>query len=371
MPPIRVLYDEQIFLLQEYGGISRYFTELIRAFDENPNLGIKPIINGSSVRNQYLLHQPTFDYLRPIRTQLGSIYRLAIQMMFDRKDSEHIDLVHHTFYLPGFLKRFNGISKAVTLFDMIPESIEGKRGFMNAHFMKKAYLRHANLVLSISHSSTSAMQKEYGNQIVATTTYLAVGEEYAPNLPSVPGLPARYFLYVGNRGGYKDCDLAIRAFANVSREVAGVSLLLVGGGKLRRYEEKLIRKLGVEGNVLQKSVTPEELPNTYSNTLGLLFPSRQEGFGLPILEAMSSGVPVLASETSINREIAQDCASFFPVADATSLQNLMLRVLSSPKAFRDKIEAGKIRSRNFTWKKCAEVTAKEYRRIIEKQKVKG
>jgi alpha-1,3-rhamnosyl/mannosyltransferase len=148
-------------------------------------------------------------------------------------------------------------------------------------------------------------------------------------------------------------------------------LLLVGGGPLKKSEKSLISSLGFEDSIIQKSVRADDLPNLYSNALGLIYPSRYEGFGLPLLEAMASAIPVLASETPINIEIAGDCATYFPVGDEELLSNLMVQLIKNPQGFQDKVKAGEARSKDFTWKKCAELTATEYRRIIERQKVKG
>jgi glycosyltransferase involved in cell wall biosynthesis len=86
---------------------------------------------------------------------------------------------------------------------------------------------------------------------------------------------------------------------------------------------------------------------------------------------MASRVAVLASDTPINAEIAGESATYFPVGDENSLSELMVQLISNPQVFQDKINLGESRSREFTWKKCAEITATEYRRIIERQKVKG
>jgi len=371
MSRIRVMYDEQIFLLQEHGGISRYFTELIKAFHAHPELGVEPVVSSRAVRNKYLLGETDFLDLRPVESTFSAFLHLISNVLFARGTKKQVDLVHQTFYLPGFFSRFGKIPKAVTLFDMIPENTKSNKKIWNPHFAKRFVLPKADLVFSISESSTKDMFAKYGMHIHVTTTYLGVGPEYQPNLSSLEWQPEKYFLFVGNRNGYKDCDLAIRSFAKFARESPGFHLLLVGGGPLKKSEKSLISSLGFEDSIIQKSVRADDLPNLYSNALGLIYPSRYEGFGLPLLEAMASAIPVLASETPINIEIAGDCATYFPVGDEELLSNLMVQLIKNPQGFQDKVKAGEARSKDFTWKKCAELTATEYRRIIERQKVKG
>jgi glycosyltransferase involved in cell wall biosynthesis len=293
------------------------------------------------------------------------------QILFNRKSPKSVDLVHQTFYLPGFFSRFKRLPKAVTLFDMIPENTASNKKIWNPHFAKRYVLPKADLLFSISETSTKDMLSEYRINMDVTTTYLGVGSEYAANLPKLEWIPKDYFLFVGNREGYKDCELAIRAFAKAKKQVPGTVLLLVGGGGLTSGEKAHIAELDVEDSIIQRSVSAADLPNVYSNARGLIYPSRYEGFGLPLVEAMASRIAVLASDTPINAEIAGQSATYFPVGDEDLLSQLLVQLISKPEAFQDKINLGESRSREFTWKKCAEITATQYRRIIGRQKVKG
>jgi glycosyltransferase involved in cell wall biosynthesis len=366
--PIRVMYDEQIFLLQEYGGISRYFTELIKAFEANPDLGVQPVLASDFVLNKYLLTETKSLTVNYIRSKIFAAFLLFLRMALKRKTKEPADIVHHTFYLPGFFGRFRGTLKAVTLFDMIPENTDSQGRFWNPHFAKKGNLANADLVFSISESSTKDMRKEYGFELRVVTTYLGVGSEYSPNLSRLDWQSEKYFLFVGNRAGYKDFDLAIRAFATVTKDYPEVCLQLVGGGKVKSSEKKLAAELGVGGLISHRSVKPDELPNVYANALALVYPSRYEGFGLPLAEAMASGVPIIAADTPINNEIASRSASFFPIGSQSALANLMFQVIINPESFRDKIEEGKKRALDFTWHSCAEQTAAEYRKLVNERK---
>lgn len=368
---IRVLYDEQIFSIQEYGGISRYFTELIKHFEANPDLGVQPLLASGHVINKYLQNETKSLGVMGVQSVLLSAFSLFIRMALKRKTKEKVDIVHHTFYLPGFFGRFRGALKAVTLFDMIPENTDSGGRFWNPHFAKKGNLSKADLVFSISESSTQDMRKEYGFDRRVVTTYLGVGSEYTPDLGRFDWQPKEYFLFVGNRDGYKDFDLAIRAFARIAKENTGICLQLVGGGTLTGSEKKLAAHLGVTGAISHKSVKPEQLPNVFANALALLYPTRYEGFGLPLVEAMASGVPIFASDTPINNEIASRSASYFPVGSESALAKLMSQVIVNPETFRDKIEEGKKRALDFTWHRCAEQTAAEYRKLLNERKEQG
>ena len=365
--PIRVLYDEQIFLLQEFGGISRYFTELIKYYEANPELGISPLLASGHVINKYLQKETKSLGVKGIQSKLVAVIYLFLRMALKRQSKNKIDIVHHTFYLPGFFGRFRGALKAVTLFDMIPENTDSRGRFWNPHYAKKGNLLNADLVLSISESSTQDMRREYDFERRVVTTYLGVGSEYSPNLGRLDWQPEQYFLFVGNRGGYKDFDLAIRAFATIAKNNTGIKLQLVGGGNIKGFEMRLAAQLGVGEALIHRYVKPEELPNVYSNAIALVYPSRYEGFGLPLVEAMASGIPILASDTPINTEIASGCASYFPAGSEIALGNLMSQAIIDPESFQDKIEEGKKRALHFTWHRCAEKTAAEYRKLVNER----
>lgn len=364
LKPIRVLFDEQIFFLQRFGGISRYFTELAKAFRENPSLGIEPVLPAKKTYNFHLLQEMGQEGFTAGYSRLTSILKLLMLLTRNPVKSSRADLVHLTFYLPGFLSRFKTLPKVVTLFDMIPETVSGQRRLWNPHFSKRRYIQRANAVVSISDSSTKEMLGEYGLSKTVITTHLGVSEEFGPNLPRCQGAPPYYFLFVGARGGYKSAHLAITALASLPKSQNTPQLVFAGGGPLSKKELTFISKLGVRGQVLQMSVSDAELPLLYSNSIALLYPSTHEGFGLPLVEAMASGVPIIAADIPINLEIAGDVANYFRVGDAGAMAQQMLSVTLNQELQGPKIAEGLNRSKSFTWLECARKTAEVYKALM-------
>ena len=362
---IRVVYDPQIFLLQKYGGISRYFVSLVKEFQANPKLGITPIVGARASCNEYALNElPELGLVRVDGT-LRALATLAKELLGPNGNYKEADILHSTFYLPGFLRRRSSLARVVTLFDMIPENTPRGLRFWNPHFLKKTYIKLASAVVSISNTSTKDMLRQYRLPISPSTTYLGVGPEFQPNLPRISDMPEAYFLYVGNRSGYKDSETALRAFAEFAKSVKDVKLQLAGGGSLTREETRILRKLGVENRVVQRQISDKDLPSLYSNAVALLYTTQYEGFGLPLVEAMASGTIVLAADTEINKEIAGESASYFKLASSVDLSKLMFRVLDEPASFSDKISKGLERANSFTWAKCAEKTASIYKALLK------
>ena len=358
MKPIRVLFDDQIFMLQEYGGISRYFSELAREFLEHPELGIQPVFESKTVVNRHLADSIGHEAISSGLSKLRGLGKLCLDLLIHRSPNIRADLVHCTFYLPGFFGRHRNLPKLVTLYDMVPENTSSKGRLWNPHFSKKYYLSNADEVMSISSSSTKDMKREYGLSRQITTTYLGAGKGFFPNQPALPSLPEMYFLFVGARSGYKDFHAAAQAFSAILPSKEAVYLVLVGGGPISKSEASLISSLGISHRVVQQAVSDGDLPKVYANALALLYPTRYEGFGLPLVEAMASGVPILASDIVINHEICEKAATYFSVGNSE-------RLLTDPQAVSDKIKLGLIRAQDFTWAKCAQKTASAYRALLE------
>ena len=365
---IRVVFDEQIFLLQKHGGISRYFTELIATFRDNPELGIQPVLPFQAARSEHLISKNGDAKITRVRS-LTSALSLLLRAMFENRGKGYpADLVHLTFYTPGFFSRFKGIPRVSSLFDMTPEMTTKRFGFWNPHLQKRKYLMQSDAIISISNSSTEDMVSIYGERGLVPTAYLGVSSSFSPKVDGRSYQQAPYFLYVGARSGYKNWLLSALAFAEVSARYPSLQYILVGGGPLSRSENRMLKRVGILHRVIQKSVPDSQLPDYYSNAKALIYPSKFEGFGLPLVEAMASGTPVLASDTRINREICEASAWFYPDNHRGSLVVLMNEALERKLPNQqNRISIGLQLAKKYTWYSCAENTAQVYRSLVRDQ----
>lgn len=370
MRPIVVAYDEQIFLLQEVGGISRYFAELVNQFQINPELGVHPVFVSTKSRNKHRFALTNSNGPPPVRGLGWALGQLLLLILKRGKVPNGAQVLHLTFYLPGFLKRFSAVPKVVTLYDMIPENVPSRR-LWNPHFRKREYLENASGIVSISESSTADMRNKYGLNSPVATTYLGVSSEFRPGLEKPAWAAQEYLLFVGKRGGYKNWEMAAEAFAAIARGFPEVKMQLVGGGPLTKRESKFLRQMGIEERVAQKSVPDSELPNLYSNATGLLYPSEYEGFGLPLVEAMASGVPIIASDITVNREICGDGAKYFDLLSLDSFSSEIDEVMRGGEELKSLRMAAIARAKRYTWYNCAVETAKVYRSVIQEERIQG
>ena len=196
-----------------------------------------------------------------------------------------------------------------------------------------------------------------------TVAHLAVNHElFFPlgndNLSSTRtkyALPERYLLYAAALLPHKNHTRLLQAFKEIVKEIPGIKLVLTGAwDKGHDMIAGLISELGLQKDVTMLGWVPfEDIPFLYRGSELFIYPSLHEGFGLPILEAMASGVPVVCSRIEPLVEIAGDAALLVDPYDQSDMARGMLAV------FRDKtmrvklIEAGILRARTFTWEKTA------------------
>jgi len=207
-----------------------------------------------------------------------------------------------------------------------------------------------------------------------TAIHLGVGAEFAPRGPEATaavlakhGLAhGGYVLSVGTLEPRKNLVLALRAWASLPEAVRGGRPLVVAGmkGWLTESLVPLVERLEREGLVrFLGFVAQEDLPLLYAGALAVAYPSRYEGFGLPVVEAMACGVPVVTSTASCLPEVAGDAALLVDPDDEAAMAQA-LRSLLEDAALRGRLAAaGVARAREFTWARCAERTVAVYRAV--------
>lgn len=172
------------------------------------------------------------------------------------------------------------------------------------------------------------------------------------------GTGPRYFLYVGTLQPRKNLATLLRAFASlVTRRAIGDDVRLVLAGKRGwLYKEilEMARSLALQGRVVFSGYVPQEdLPALLSGALAYVLPSWYEGFGLPVLEAMSCDTPVICSNVSSLPEVAGEAALLFDPADASALAEAMWRLYADSALRQELIARGRERVRAFSWRSCA------------------
>jgi glycosyltransferase involved in cell wall biosynthesis len=345
-------------------GIARYALELARRLPElAPDLSFlgltapEGLPSGLGALAPSLpLHRARAGFLAPVWEQpalLADLVELSP------------DLFHATsFSLPGLW-----MGKLVaTLHDAnhlaLPEN------YSPAHLLYYRIVvgpraKRASALLTVSEFSREELAKHlnlspYRFQVVAP----GVDSLYQPPTPLEARdfrqrrhLPERYLAAVGNTKEHKNLGLLAKLALRLPLPI----VLLAGQGAAR--------ELGFPESTVELAELPEEeMPLFYGAAEALLLPSRYEGFGLPALEAMAAGCPVLSSNVSALPEVTGEAAILLPPDDLQAWSDAALRVLRDERLHRSLVEKGRERASRYTWDACAMRTLAVYRRVLEKSR---
>lgn len=165
-----------------------------------------------------------------------------------------------------------------------------------------------------------------------------------------------YFLAVGPTYPHKNFEMLIRSYAELDIKIKKQHPLVIAGGK-RKYLQSirlLVEEIKLQEHVHFLGYVPiENMPSLYRKAFALVFPSLHEGFGIPLLEAMGCGCPVLASNTTSIPEVCGDAAIYFNPMDMSSLVSSLQSFVNNNELRTVFVEKGKQRARNFSWEKMA------------------
>jgi len=284
--------------------------------------------------------------------------------------------VRMAFALPRLLKRlkpalthFNYVvppsyrgRSVVTVHDLSFESMPwlmGRRDRLLFRRFVPASARRADRVLAVSEHTKRDLADHYGipeDKIVVTPN--GVDPVFHPN-GSAPERPP-YMLFVGGIQPRKDPVAAIEALALLDGDLG----LVVVGAEKRGGDEvrRTVSRLGLEQRVdLAGHVDHEELAGLYRGAACLVFPSRYEGFGLPVLEAMASGTPVVAAAVGAVPEVAGDAAILVEPGEPEAIAEGIRHALEERERL---VEAGLKRAAQFSWTETARRTLAVYRELL-------
>jgi glycosyltransferase involved in cell wall biosynthesis len=173
-----------------------------------------------------------------------------------------------------------------------------------------------------------------------------------------------YFLFIGRRSRYKRFGLLLEALSNVRLRGHDVGLVIVGGGRLSHDEKSLVGAALPGDRFCHESSSDYGLAQLLRQAEALCFPSKIEGFGLPILEAMACGCPCVLSDIPIFREVSGNSALFFDSESVESLTQEMIQIISDLRLRETLVKVGTTRAESLTWRRAAETVASGYRSIL-------
>ncbi|HYM96414.1 MAG TPA: glycosyltransferase family 1 protein [Candidatus Sulfotelmatobacter sp.] len=172
------------------------------------------------------------------------------------------------------------------------------------------------------------------------------------------GITPPYLLYLGQWKAYKNLPVLLEAFAQVRRQVPSVQLVLAGDDPRHPEVRAAAARLPSDAVVFPGHLPDAAVPDLYRGAALVVLPSRAEGFGLPVIEALACGVRVACSDLPVLREIAEGIAVFCDPQDPNGFARAIVEALTDPAP--DVRERGIVRARTYTWRQAARDTARVY-----------
>ncbi len=330
--------------------------------------------------------------LQPVPTPFDSISEDLAKLWFEQVAfprlcrRQGLEIAHVPYFASPL---FPSIPTVVTVHDLIPMLLPAYRGSVLVRLYTRlvaAAARKADMVLTDSQASQQDIVRLLGIPAERVCViYLAVDDIYRPVLDEHRltetrrkyGLPENYLLYLGGFDRRKNVPTLLKAFAQLAKdsgfEIRDSEIFLVIAGRLPEKGSSffpdprpIVQRLGIGGQVVFTGWVPEEdKPALYSGARALVFPSLYEGFGLPPLEALACGTPVIASNRGSLPEIVGDGGVLVEPDDVEGLAAAMEKLLADDDLRTNLRQKGLAHAARFSWEKTARETLAVYQEVGE------
>ena len=366
---MKIVYDHQIFTIQKYGGISRYFFELMNEYEL-----IDGITTNTSllISNNHYISSKSFTshfdifsnyHFKGKEKLFNCINRFNTTLCLNKKN---FDIFHPTYYDPYFLDLINNKPFVLTVYDMIHERFsEMFSVFDQTSSNKRRLIERASKIIAISQSTKNDIMTYFGTE-ESKIEVIYLGNSMFPVKNCIQNimLPEKYILFVGSRGGYKNFSKFIRSISTLLNNDSSLFVICAGGGSFDSIELETFATLNIENQLIQYNLNDNVLSSLYTNAQLFIFPSLYEGFGIPILESFACECPLICSDTSSFPEVAGDASYYIDPYSEESIIGAVDTVLNSSELKNDLIQKGLNRVKFFSWEETALKTKKIYESII-------
>ena len=371
-------------LLAPLTGIGQYVRHLFTAMDKLPEAELRLYYGMHCERGMRLpsvdttqIAQRTYGWVKRFVPRPRSIKKLVERGMFKYHTRSGFDrvLYHEPNYVP---MPYNG-PLVLTVCDLScfdhPETHPAERVRLMHRDLPRA-IEKADHIIVISNASGEALRRWFNvDPAKITNTYLAADSRFRPHsvdalasvLAGLGLIPRGYVLSVGTLEPRKNLGTLFAAYAGLPAILRQRYPLVVAGMNgwntdgLMRSAEELIRR----GELLLLGYVADELiPSLYAGAAAFCYPSRYEGFGLPALEAMASGIPVITSNQTSLPEVVGNAGIMVEPDDVDAMREHLRQLLEDRVYAENMGEHGRIRAQTFSWDRCARETFSVYQKVM-------
>ncbi len=332
-----IIYDGIIYKLQSTGGVSVYFNEII----SRTKLLKKTVLlcDSTSIPSEFNDISVKFtsrflERYRDVKCNIKGIF-------------------HSSYYRLPYNRKLKIIT---TVHDFTYEKyVSGPAKWVHT-WQKNRAIKNSDIVICVSQNTANdLMQYCPIDSSKIRVVHNGVSSSYF-SIPELQLSDSNNVIFVGARNGYKNFGYAVKSIAHMPH----LNLHIVGGGILNKSEKKLLDKYLPNRYQWLGRLSDQELNIAYNSAYALLYPSSYEGFGIPILEAMRAGCPVIAVNISSIPEVAGDAAI---LVDSPSIDSFVEALKSIPLLRNELILKGFNQVNKFSWERCFEETLSVYNEL--------
>lgn len=374
---MRILLDPQIFNNQKYGGISRYYSEIFTALTKRNDVEIEvPLIYTNNIyftESSLITKKQKRDFfLLNLIVKAGiSIRKKTRNVNYNKTikalKKQDFDLFIPTYYDPYFLDFIGSKPFVLTVYDMIhelfPQNIAKDAKLLEN---KLLLMEKATKIIAVSNNTKQDILKIYPHIQESKIEVVYHGSSIVVNENDEIDLPLKYILFVGPRFQYKNFKFLVEEIAGILKKDSSLYLVCAGGGKFNKEEKEYLSQLKLSTQIIQVDFEEKQLGLIYKKAICFVFPSIYEGFGIPVLESMACGCPIVLGNHSSFPEVAGDAGIYFENNNSDDLGEKIVKVMTDNVFRTEYIQKGLIQVQKFTWNDAAEKCCKLYFDTAEK-----
>ena len=356
---MKVFFDNIIFSLQKAGGISVYWSEILARLNEDEcDFSIYESQNTNIFSNRLVVKKTDHEsFPVKILRYLPFTKRLPAKSIF-----------HSSYYRISLQKK---VANITTVHDFTYEYFKSGLPRLIHSWQKRFAIKNSDGIICVSENTKNDLVSFYPhlNHSSIKVIYNGVSEDFYLNPKSISLLAKffpdlvdkKYLLFVGDRSPYKNFNVVVETI----KKLKDFFLVVVGGGEFNQKELPLLSSLQ-ERVINYQGIDKEKLNILYNQSFCLVYPSSYEGFGIPVLEAMRAGCPVISTVFSSIPEVAGEAGLLI---DSVTEDEIIEKIgqLENSTFRKSIITKGFSQSANFSWNKCFDETVSFYQEIYDKK----
>lgn len=359
---MKFFFDDQAFTMQNFGGISRYYTEIIYYLKKNNYAEIiLPLLYTHNIHlNEKKILDENLNLLEKFCINNNFFKRKIIRRLVKKSNTiknkynyNSVDLFIPTYYYPTQHELIDNLPFVLTVYDMIHELFPNcfpSEDHTSKH--KKELIYKATKIIAVSNNTKNDILRFYPdiNPNKIHVIYHGYSENLGVKIPK--NIPNNYILFVGNRKEYKNFTFFINSINDYIID-KNINVLCAGGLDFDESEKEMLKRLNIHDKVFHYKFSDAELPFIYKNALCFVFPSQYEGFGIPVLESMANSCPIVLSNHSSFPEVAGAAGIYFELGNSVDLVDKIDKACFNKKFRTEMINKGLENIKRFSWDNAA------------------